>query len=104
MIQEGEPDFKVLQKFSKEAQNFVQLSLTKDPKHRPSAAELLNHPWFQATIRGEHSEIDETDMTQTNKQVEPSTSFMVVNQSTASQSGDEQAQQPAQGTIKELIN
>ena len=104
MIQHGEPDFSVLQKFSKEAQSFVQLALTKDPKHRPSAAELLNDPWFQATIKGEHSEINETDMTQTSKQVEPSTSFMVVNHSTASQSGDDQAQQPAQGTIKELIN
>ena len=89
MIQHGEPDFSVLQKFSKEAQSFVQLALTKDPKHRPSAAELLNDPWFQATIKGEHSEINETDMTQTSKQVEPSTSFMVVNHSTASQSGDD---------------
>lgn len=32
--------------FSEDAQDFISLALTKNPTERPSADELLNHPWL----------------------------------------------------------
>ena len=34
--------------FSSEARDFINLCLLKDPKQRPSANQLLDHPWLQA--------------------------------------------------------
>eukprot|EP00877_Chromochloris_zofingiensis_P009079 jgi/Chrzof1/4424/Cz14g12180.t1 len=33
--------------------DFMQQVLTKDPKQRPSAAELLSHPWLERNEKGE---------------------------------------------------
>jgi serine/threonine protein kinase len=35
---------------SETARNFVRACLTVDPTNRPSAAELLNHPWLKLHV------------------------------------------------------
>jgi serine/threonine protein kinase len=39
-------------KISQEAKNFVSSSLSTDPKKRPTALELLEHPWMKSVLQG----------------------------------------------------
>lgn len=67
IIKKTPPRLKNHAEFSEEANNFISLCLNKDPDLRPSAAELLSHPFaFSAELdvtlyspvlgRGEHGE------------------------------------------------
>jgi len=49
----GIPDLKEPEKWSKEFRDFVAKSLEKDPEKRPSATEMLKHPWLEVSCTGE---------------------------------------------------
>ena len=38
--------------FSEEVISFIEDALVKDPANRPSAEDLLNHPWLEAAGMG----------------------------------------------------
>ncbi len=42
----GIPEFIALHKLSADCEDFLTLALTRDPQLRPSAAQLLHHPWI----------------------------------------------------------
>ena len=48
-IMEGESPVVPEADFSDEISEFVQICLDKDPRRRPSANDLLKHPWLRQT-------------------------------------------------------
>jgi len=49
----GIPDLKEPEKWTKEFRDFVGKALEKDPEKRPSAVEMLKHPWLKSACTGE---------------------------------------------------
>jgi len=40
--------------FSPEFKNFISFALTKEPRYRPGANELLGHPWIINNLQKAH--------------------------------------------------
>ncbi|CAM9735020.1 unnamed protein product [Pylaiella littoralis] len=49
-VAEVEPDQKVLRHVSSEGKDLVRRLLARDPEDRPSALQMLSHPWLRAVI------------------------------------------------------
>jgi serine/threonine protein kinase len=61
MIEKINPDFSapIFKKISKAGKSFLKRGLTKDPKKRPSAKELLSDPWI-TKLHGVEPHLDKT--------------------------------------------
>ena len=57
-IQFNEPDYNALTKCSSQCADFVKQCLEKDPKNRPSTADLLKHPWL--SLANDRQALDNT--------------------------------------------
>mmetsp|Transcript_32872 Transcript_32872/g.40635 ORF Transcript_32872/g.40635 Transcript_32872/m.40635 type:complete len:179 (+) Transcript_32872:751-1287(+) len=88
MIKGGEPDYSLLECFSKEAKYFIKAGLTKDPKVRPTASDLLKHGWFSTSLSDSPGQVAPGEEVQP---LESSDGFTAIH-STASQSGNYQAE------------
>ena len=56
---EDEFDSSMCENVSAEARDLVQIMLDRDPNHRPSAQEALDHPFFQLHPNDQFQENDE---------------------------------------------
>ncbi|CAM9512573.1 unnamed protein product [Ectocarpus sp. 8 AP-2014] len=56
-VAEMEPDLKALRHVSPEAKDLVRRLLARDPEDRPSALQLLSHPWLRAVVTTHRSSL-----------------------------------------------
>ncbi|CAM9389070.1 unnamed protein product [Ectocarpus sp. 4 AP-2014] len=56
-VAEMKPDLKALRHVSPEAKDLVRRLLARDPEDRPSALQLLSHPWLRAVVTTHRSSL-----------------------------------------------